>query len=389
MSQYCESTGVANPRDGDAEEHARSPSPAGTSWWRRRSTHIMLLAALVPLIAWRAHADRGYWQRVIAERTLFPSCDCVDCTVTEPVKIDLAAPTEAELVAWQQPQGSAFDLSELTIPRGDILSGGPPTDGIPALTDPKFVPAGKATYLGGDDRVIGVVIGGEARAYPLAILNHHEVVNDRIGKVPLAVTYCPLCDSAAVFDRQTPLGGREFGVSGLLHNSNVLLYDRGGKPESLWSQIKAAGVSGPGAKQELKTLPLEVTTWKAWTAEHPATQVLSESTRHRCDYRRNPYAGYFRTAKLMFPAKPLSERLPVKAKVLGVWTDSAARAYPVSAFSKNRTQVEDTIDGKKVVIKFSPESESLRVVEAGEGVEWMYSLWFAWYAFRPETQVFQ
>ncbi|MCI0359330.1 MAG: DUF3179 domain-containing protein [Planctomycetaceae bacterium] len=332
--------------------------------------------------AWRGYADREYWQAVASERTLFPeSCPTCDCTA--------CVTDEIEFVAWQQPQDSQFDLSQVTIPKSEIRSGGPPKDGIPALTSPKLLAADAATYLRDDDRVIGVVIGDEARAYPLAIMNHHEVVNDQIGSTLVAVTYCPLCDSAAVLGRQTPLGEREFGVSGLLYNSNVLMYDRGGKPESLWTQVGAAGVSGPAADKPLDALPVELTTWKDWRTRHPQTQVLSDKTGHRRDYRRNPYASYFRSPSLMFPAKPASDRLPAKAKVLGVWTDSAARAYPASAFHKRRTRVEDTVAGKRVVIEFNPEADSLRVAEAEEGVRWMYSFWFAWYAFHPQTEVFK
>ncbi len=351
------------------------------TWSKTRHWRIALLASLISLTAWRAYADREYWQAVVAERTLFP--ESWPCDGTSGVADDV------RLVAWQQPQDSHFDLGQATIPRSEIKSGGPPKDGIPALTSPKLLDADAATYLRDDDRVIGVVSGGEARAYPLAIMNHHEVVNDQISSTPVAVTYCPLCDSAAAFDRQTPLGEREFGVSGLLYNSNVLMYDRGGRPESLWTQVGAAGVSGPAADKPLEAIPVELTTWKDWRTRHPDTRVLSDKTGHRRDYRRNPYASYFRSPSLMFPAKPASDRLPAKAKVLGVWTDGAARAYPVSAFNKRRTRIEDTVGGKKVVIEFNPLAESMRVAEADEGARWMYSFWFAWYAFYPQTDVFK
>jgi len=127
-----------------------------------------------------------------------------------------------------------FDLSQLSIPIGELRFPGLSKDGIPALTNPALIPADEASALPPEARVIGAVVEGEARAYPLRILNRHEIVNDRIRDVPVAVTYCPLCDSAVIFDRRTPRGEREFGVSGLLYNSNVVMYDRGGDPESLW-----------------------------------------------------------------------------------------------------------------------------------------------------------
>jgi hypothetical protein len=282
----------------------------------------------------------------------------------------------------------AFDLRTLVVDKREILSGGPPKDGIPALTNPRFIKAADAGYLRPDDRVIGLVIGEDARAYPLAILNYHEIVNDTVGKTPVAVTYCPLCDSAVVFDRRTPLGEREFGVSGLLYNSNLLMYDRGGKPESLWSQVKTQGVSGPAANKGLTTLPLELTTWKDWSSRYPGTAVLSTQTGYRRDYASNPYADYFQRKDLMFPAKPSSDKLPAKSRVLGVWTDNSARAYPESAFSRDHIRITQELDGKNFTIQYNPDARSLRVAEADDGIRWMYSFWFAWYAFRPETEVF-
>ena len=212
---------------------------------------------------------------------------------------------------------SPFDLSKATVPVEEIHSGGPPKDGIPALSKPRLIAAKAATYLAAGDRVIGVAIEGEARAYPIRILNYHEIVNDVLSGKPIAVTYCPLCDSAAVFDRETPRGLREFGVSGLLYNSNVLMYDRDEKAESLWSQLQTEAVAGVQVHNRLKLLPLELTTWSDWQSRHPAATVLSPETGHQRDYSRSPYDSYFSTPQLMFPVEPSSNRLPTKEKVLG------------------------------------------------------------------------
>lgn len=281
-----------------------------------------------------------------------------------------------------------FDLSKAVIPKKEILSGGPPKDGIPAISNPILISVKEATYLKPDDRIIGFVHNQIARAYPLKILNYHEIVNDLVGEIPLAITYCPLCDSVAIFDRRTELGERELGVSGLLYNSNVLMYDRSKKTESLWSQVKAKGVSGPGADKSLKTLPVELTTWSNWTERYPNTKVLSRKTGHKRDYSKNPYKSYFSHERLMFPARPKSKKLHQKERVLGVWAGNVLRAYPTSAFSNKRNRIEDTIDGKNIVIKFDPKSKSLRVIKADVGVQWIYSLWFAWNAFHPETELF-
>ena len=157
---------------------------------------------------------------------------------------------------------SIVDVSDAIIPKEKILSGGPPKDGIASVTNPEFISAGEAGYLKASEQVAGVVFQGEARAYPLKILTRHEAVNDRIGDVAFAVTYCPLCDSTAVFDRRTELGELNFGISGLLYNSNVLFYSRS-KNESVWSQMLGKGIAGPGANQPLEYLSVEVTTWEA------------------------------------------------------------------------------------------------------------------------------
>lgn len=288
--------------------------------------------------------------------------------------------------------GNGFDLKNATIPKAEILGGGPPKDGIPAITRPKFVAGRKAKYLKKSDRVIGVVIDGKARAYPLRILNYHEAVNDRIGKIAFAVTYCPLCDSAVVFDRRGPDGVMEFGVSGLLYNSNVLLYDRQKKgTESLWSQVMARGVTGPAAKRSADVLPVELTTWADWLGRYSDSKVLSTDTGYRRNYSRSPYGGYFKSDRLMFPVSKSDKRLKNKVRVLGVWTDRAARAYPVTEFRKSASphELDQVLDGHAFSLSYNPQAGSLRVVKADKGLRVLYAFWFAWYAFHPETELYR
>ncbi|WP_460166358.1 DUF3179 domain-containing protein [Thermostilla marina] len=285
----------------------------------------------------------------------------------------------------QEPTRSGFDLQNLTIPLREIRSGGPPKDGIPAITNPAVIPAGTAKFLGAADRVIGVVIAGRARAYPLKILNQHEIVNDRLGDVPIAVTYCPLCDSAVVFDRRTSLGELEFGVSGLLYNSNVLMYDRA--KQRLWSQMAMQGVSGDAAGVTLRPIPFETTTWSKWRSRHPEGDVLSDRTGFNRNYRVDPYAGYARLDRLWFPVRPLDRRLPLKTRVLGVTVDGKARAYPIAAFAEKKQVLDDELGGKRFRVEFDAKDGVARVVQAENGLRWVYSYWFAWYAFHPDTEV--
>lgn len=285
--------------------------------------------------------------------------------------------------AQQAGRGQQLALERLILPREDIVSGGVPQDGIPAITDPPMTHASESRFLQPSDRVAGVVIEGDARAYPLKVLTRHEIVNDQVGGTPVAVTYCPLCDSVALFDRRTDEGVLEFGVSGLLFNSNVLMYDRGAGRGGLWSQLMAQGVSGPGSGTQLKPLPVELTTWRDWVERYPDTKILHVEPQQQRDYRRDPYGRYHASRNLMFPVKPLSRRLPLKERVLGIWTDAAARAYPLSALERLKSPLTDELDGRKFTIVFNPQAGSARVSEADDGVHWMYSYWFGWYAFHP------
>lgn len=282
---------------------------------------------------------------------------------------------------------NGFDVTDALIPAQRIASGGPPRDGIPALASPRFVSAADATYLQPDDRVIGVHVSGQARAYPLRILVWHEVVNDVVGDRPVLIVYCPLCDSATVFDRAVEGKAVEFGVSGLLFNSNVLIYDRSPNGESLWTQINGLAVTGPAQGTRLQALPFRLTSWAHWLGEFPETTALSDATAHRQRYQQSPYSDYFKRDRLMFPVEPFdADRLPAKQRVLGVWSGESSRAYPVTA---SLTRMEDAIDGKRIVVRYIPGADTLVVDEAEEDIEWAYSFWFAWYAFRPDTEVWE
>jgi len=364
--------------DGSNPEEKTNQQGGPTGRRRVASAGVMVGLALVAgVIVWQRSAIREGLARAIVALAPDPTGSSLGPSVTGQT-----------LIPAQYGRSGGFDLRSAVIPVNEIFAGGPPKDGIPALSDPEMLPADAARYLQPTDRVAGVALGGEARAYPLRILTQHEIVNDTVGKVPVAVTYCPLCDSVAVFDRRTALGLREFGVSGLLYNSNVLMYDRGGRPESLWSQMAGAGVSGPAGRVVLKTLPVDLTTWQDWVRRHPETKVLSTRTGHGRDYTRNPYRAYFATGRLMFPVRRTDRRLPPKTPVLGIWVEHQAKAYPVSVFGRQARTVQQQLGGKRLTIAFDPEAQSLRVVKADEGVEWVYAFWFAWYAFRPQTALF-
>jgi hypothetical protein len=295
----------------------------------------------------------------------------------------------ARLVKWATGEQSAeFNLDNLAIPLPEIVFGGPPKDGIPALTDPEVVAIDAADHLHDDDRVIGVSLGGQDRAYPIRALMYHEAVNDEVGGVPIAVVYCPLCDSVTVVDRRLEGRTYTFGVSGLLFNSNVLLYDR--TDDALWSQLGLAAVSGPNAGRSLPHLPWELTTVAEWRRARPESTVMTFNTGHKRPYVEAPYGDYFESDRLMFPVAREDARLYGKTRVVGVRLADTVRAYPADELRKAADGlVRDTIGGEPIVLRADPDGGSVRVVQAPPGAQVAHTFWFAWAAIHPQTEIYR
>jgi hypothetical protein len=280
-----------------------------------------------------------------------------------------------------------FNMDDLTVPADQLLSGGPPKDGIPALVNPHAVPVAEADFLKPGNRVIGVTLGGQDRAYPINILNWHEVINDRLGDVPIAVIYCPLCDSASVVDRRIGEQTLTFGVSGLLYNSNVVFYDR--THQSLWSQVGLTALSGPYAGQSLKHLVWELRPFGRWKKDHPQGTVATFQTGHARDYRRNPYSSYFRTDDLMFPVARSDARLGPKTVVVGVRIGAAARADPLDRIAQAKGgRVVDSVTGHRVVLRVDAVTRGVVLEAVPPGAKVVHTFWFAWAAFHPHTDIY-
>jgi hypothetical protein len=283
---------------------------------------------------------------------------------------------------------SGFDFSKHSIPLNEIQSGGPPKDGIPALLKPKFLEAMKAGYLMDKDRVLAVAEGGEAKAYPIRILNWHEVINDEINGKPILISYCPLCGTGMAFDPM--INGRKytFGVSGLLYNSDVLMYDH--QTESLWSQIKQEAVTGEMTGTRLRPIFLIHTTWGEWRTEHPKTKVLSTDTGYSRNYSQDPYAGYEQSSRVIFPVNNRNSQYHPKEWVLGIVVNGEAKAYPFSELAKQPLPFADTVNGRTIQVHYDDPSKTAFITDAkGKPVPSVTGFWFAWYAFYPETKLFQ
>jgi hypothetical protein len=292
-----------------------------------------------------------------------------------------------------------FDLAHLKIPRETIVAAGVARDQIRPLDHPATLTAAgvaafnaehRGKYIVPDDRVIGVVLGGQARAYPVRLLNWHEVLNDTLGGIPIVVTYSPLCASVAVFDRRVGDETLTFGTSGLLHDSNLILYDRReGGGESLWVQLRAEAVAGPAARRgaRLRLLPASLATWEHWLRHHPETTVPGPELAWLKQYQSDPYGNYYLTGKPRFPVDPWpsEEGWPPMHRVLVVEDPAGRRVVPLGP---GRPAPDSAAELEAAAgIPLSVESEGALpslIVDPGAGTPVLYSLWFAWYAQHPD-----
>ena len=269
-------------------------------------------------------------------------------------------------------------------PWDDLIQACPRRDCIPAIDKPQFVSAAQATFLSDDDIVIALELNGEARAYPIRILVRHELVNDRIGEKAFLVSYCPLCGSGLVFDREFNGEAVEFGVSGLLHNSDLVMYDR--SSDSLWQQITGTAFAGPKRKQKLRAIPSSMTTWSQWRSAHPDTRVLSmDNGLPPGSYEHWPYGDYAESDRLMFPVTLSDARLHPKMVIYGADINGHAVAY-AQDYLLEKGEISDDIGGRAVNVVIA-EDGGVTVSDPKSGESWVAHrlFWFAWYSFHPDT----
>ena len=269
-----------------------------------------------------------------------------------------------------EPSPPDVTISGLSIFRGDeiagapeplvaldeIRSGGPPPDGIPSIDDPTFLRPAAVDFLGETEPVLAFEIDGDARAYPVQILMWHEIVNDTVGGVPVAVTYCPLCNSAVAYDRR--IGDRvlEFGTSGLLWNSALVMYDR--QTETLWSHFTGQGIVGELTGTEIDTLPVATVPWGLWRDAHPDGLVLSQDTGFDRSYGRNPYPGYddVNSQPFLFEGE-VDGRYTAMTRIVGVQVGDDALGVPLFTLREQRV-VAAEVGGTDVVVFWAPGTAS-------------------------------
>ena len=234
--------------------------------------------------------------------------------------------------AWVE-EWPKTDFSTALVELSEIESGGPPKDGIPSIDDPKFHGVAEETELKATEAVVSVQIGGEARAYPVRFLMWHEIVNDVIAGQPVAVTYCPLCNAAVAFDRRFEGQTLDFGVSGMLRYSDMIMFDR--QTESWWQQFTGESIVGELRGKELTALPSRLESWEKFAARHPETgQVMRQPEGYARAYGRNPYVGYDTLTKpWLYFGEPPSSGLPMMARIVRVEDQAWPLARVVEAGS--------------------------------------------------------
>jgi hypothetical protein len=340
--------------------------------------------------------------------------------------------------------GWSTDFSRHEVPLDEIIGGGPGKDGIPAIDEPKFVPIDRVDWLVEREPVIAFGTGDDWRAYPIQILVWHEIVNDVVAETPVAITFCPLCHTAIAFDRTVDGRVLDFGTTGNLRHSDLVMYDR--QTESWWQQVTGLAIVGELTGTQLEFLPAQLISWGQFVQAHPDGTVLSRDTGHPRDYDRNPYPGYDAADSdpfLLEDKTLIDGRLSPKVRILGIVIGDEAAAYPFP-FLAEHPVVNDEVGGEPIVVvwtdgaasglggptvaggeivgaanafsrevdgrtlTFETDAGLMKDVETGstwtfegsatagelEGsrLELLVSdspFWFAWAVFRPDTRVWQ
>lgn len=302
---------------------------------------------------WLLTSCAGGGQQVLSSET---------STASTPLGTDSPLASSKAVSESPPPQGAELefttDFSRHSVDYAEILSGGPPKDGIPALDQPAFVSVAEAdAWLQPHEPIILVRIGDDARAYPLQILVWHEIVNDVVNGVPLLVTFCPLCNTAIAFDRT--LNGRvlDFGTTGRLRYSNLIMYDR--QTETWWQQANGEAIAGELTGTTLEFIPASIIGWGEFKAEFPDGRVLSTETGYSRPYGRNPYVGYddIDNSPFLYRGPETPGQLRPMTRILAVEANGDPVAFAYSVLEELRV-VNETIGGEDLVVFWQPGTAS-------------------------------
>ena len=298
--------------------------------------------------------------------------------------------TAAQINRLGNPRGYSPDVllevfkltqADSDVPFDSLMQACPARDCIPSIDQPVFVATAEVEYLREDDLVMTLTHNGITRAYPTRILDRHEIVNDMFGADPVAITYCPLCGSGLAFDRRQ--GGKvlDFGVSALLHNSDLVMYDR--QTESLWQQITGEAFAGKSRGSQLKTLPLSMITWDNWRKQYPHAEVLTVDGIESDRYQKDAYGDYAESERLYMPVSATDARLHPKRVIFGMEIGDNAIAIDADWLIKEG-RFSNEYNGKKLVLTMADNGEVNASLD-GQQVTIHRMYWFAWYSFHTNT----
>lgn len=286
------------------------------------------------------------------------------------------------------------DFSKHSVEFDEIFSGGPPKDGIPSVDNPKFVPVADEKELSETDPVIGLIVNGEAKAYPLRILIWHEIVNDTIGGVPVSVTFCPLCNTAVVYDRRLDGKVLDFGTTGKLRNSDLVMYDR--QTESWWQQFLGQGIIGEMTGKTLKALPARLESWAKFRERAPKGLVQVPNSKGMRNYGANPYAGYDSLPKPFLYSGEMPSNVPPLSRVVS--TEDRSQGWSLDLLkAKKEIRLADGL-----VFQWTPGQNSaldtsliargadvgnVTAQRNGKDIPYFVDFAFAFHAFFPKAKI--
>ena len=303
--------------------------------------------------------------------------------------LNLMLALSMEVYAYEDPAlFNGFDVNGGSIAAADIYYNTEMRDDIPAIDAPHFLEGtARDGVIGLGERVLAIEYNGVAKAYPIKILELHQIVNDRFNGKPVAVTFCPLCGTGMVF--ASSIRGKDviFGVSGLVYNNNMLLYDGG--TGSLWSQIMMTAVTGPMKGEKLTSLLSHHTIWADWLDSHPDSLLLSSDTGYRFDYNANIYYEYKRLPVVAFPTVHQNLRIDAKSLVVGITLGEQALALPFDQLDTLDGTLRVSVGKTELDVQWNKTSSTAKVSDLdGNEIPNVSIYWFAWVAFYPQTELY-
>lgn len=268
-----------------------------------------------------------------------------------------------------------------------LVGGGPPKDGIPSIDNPRFVSVEEADrWIQDNELVLAMIYKGVKRVYPLQIMVWHEIANDEVAGDPILITYCPLCGSGIAYERMLEGTEVEFGVSGKLYNSNLVMYDR--LTNSYWSQIDGLAIVGEWTGTKLIPVSIDTVVWRDWKKAHPDSEILSQDTGFNRPYGNDPYGSYYEDSFIWFPVEGRNDVIHPKTVIFGVELNGEYKAFPEDDLKELKV-IEDTVGGSRIRIEREDSGiVTVTDLETGEEIVKERDFWFAWYAFHPDTELY-